>query len=69
LQLSENIRTSRQLRTAFLCHFINNILNLVKNMAIYFGWIQRDFIISYFFANIISLMSILSAIIELTVIT
>jgi hypothetical protein len=38
-------------------------------MAIYFGWIQRDFIISYFFANIISLMSILSAIIELTVIT
>lgn len=68
-QLSENIRTSRQLAPVFLCHFLNNILNLVKCSVTFFAWINEDYQMSFFYALILSSSSILSAIIEITVIT
>uniref|UniRef100_A0A1I8BCN7 7TM_GPCR_Srx domain-containing protein n=1 Tax=Meloidogyne hapla TaxID=6305 RepID=A0A1I8BCN7_MELHA len=70
LQITENIRTSRQLAPVFICHLLNNFCYAILTYLVYFNIItQPPYKLSLCYAVLFVFTSIIEGIIEITVLT
>ncbi|KAL7070930.1 hypothetical protein ACQ4LE_010120 [Meloidogyne hapla] len=69
-QITENIRTSRQLAPVFICHLLNNFCYAILTYLVYFNIItQPPYKLSLCYAVLFVFTSIIEGIIEITVLT
>ncbi|KAL3092827.1 hypothetical protein niasHS_005251 [Heterodera schachtii] len=67
--VSDNMKTAKQLKPAFLCFFLSNIMLNLMQFLLKFHLLNEQYQISLAFSLVSFIHGILSAVIELTIMT